>query len=269
VVLELTTRLDAATERVREERRAVVAEEDALDAFSERVEDLVTAGGNRPVADGGVRTGMTGAESCLDTAGSGGPDERTAVREAFVDLVVPVVPDHVEDGSPATVLRDELGPEVAGALAGEGPLTPPLRTAIRESVAERRRELDATAVVLDREREQLAGARETVTTAVEWLRAADETPLSALGFDALRERHERLARHRERCDALARERQSFLRGTTGRDGCRVTHEPFFEYLYGETDSPGSDHPVLAVLAEFAAVCADCQRAVRHHLTSRG
>lgn len=269
MALELTTRLDAATERVREEHCAVVAEEDALDAFSGRVDDLVTAGGNRPVADGGVRTGMTGAGSCLATAGSGGPDERTAVREAFVDLVVPVVPDHVEDGSPATVLQDELGPEVAGALAGGGPLTPPLRAAIQESVAERRRELDATAVVLDREREQLAGARETVTTAVEWLRAADETPLSALVFDALRERHERLAHFRGHCDSLASERQAFLRGTTGRDGCRVTHEPFFEYLYGETDSPSAEYPVLAALAELATVCTDCQRPVRRHLTSRG
>lgn len=39
---------------------------------------------------------------------------------------------------------------------------------------------------------------------------ADETPLSALGFETLRCRHETLADHRERCQRLADRRQAFL-----------------------------------------------------------
>jgi hypothetical protein len=268
--MDATTRLDAAVERVAAERRAVVAERDALDEFVSRVEDLGLTAADRPLADGGVRTGSGGAGPVLGTGhDDGDPDGLAAVREAFVDLVVPTVPDHVESDSPAATMRDELGPEVAGALAGEGPLTPPLQTALRESVAERRRELDATEVVLDRERDQLAAARETVADAAAWLRAADETPLSELGFDELRERHERLADTRSECDACLDDRQAFLHGTTGRDGCRVSHDPFFAYLYGEAETPDADHPVLAALAELAVLVADCQRAVRAHLTQRG
>jgi hypothetical protein len=266
----LTTRLDAAAERVAEERCAVVAERDALDEFVGRVEDLGPTGADRPLADGGVRTGPSSPGPVLGAApGSEGPDELGAVREAFVDLVVPTVPDHVEGDSPAAVLRDGLGPEVAGALAAEGPLTPPVRAGLRESVAERRRELDATEVVLDRERDQLAAVRGTVSGTVEWLRAADETPLSELGFDALRGRHDRLAEVRSECDDLVRERQTFLEGTTGRDGCRVSHDPFFAYLYGESETPDADFPALATLADLAALVEDCQRAVRAHLARRG
>jgi hypothetical protein len=265
----LTTRLDAAAERVAEERRAVVAERDALDGFLERVDEVASSNA-RPLADGGVRTGATGASTVLGVGpGDEGPDELGEIREAFVDLVVPTVPDHVEDDSPAAVLRDELGPEVAGALAGEGPLTPPIRAGLRESVAERRRELDATEVVLDRERDRLTAVRETVGDAVDWLHAADETPLSELGFDELRERHERLADIRDECDALVADRQAFLCGTTGRDGCRVSHDPFFAYLYGATATPDVDFPVLATLADLAALVGDCQRTVRGHLTRRG
>jgi hypothetical protein len=262
----LTSRLDAAAERVATERRAVTAEREALNEFLARVEELGPTDSARPLADGGARTGATGAGTVL---GGGGPDELAVVREAFVDIVVPTVPDHVESDSPAATMRDELGPEVAGALAGEGPLTPPVRAAIRESVAERCRELDATEVVLDRERDQLAAARETVADAGEWLHAADETPLPELGFDALRERHERLAAVRGDCDTLVDDRQAFLGGTTGRDGCRVSHDPFFVYLYGESGTPETDHPVLAALADLAVLVGDCQRAVRAHLTRRG
>jgi hypothetical protein len=255
-------RLDRALERGRREERAVSAERDALKAFLCRVDEL--SAGETPLADGGTRAtaGLAG------TGRRGGPDELAAVREAFVELVVPVVPDHVEDGSPAVTMRDELGPEVAGALAGAGPLTPPLRAVLRESVAKRRRELDATETLLDRERAQLRAARGTVTDAVEWLHEADGTPLTALGFDALAERHERLTDIRGRCEALVAERQSFLRGTTGRDGCRVTHEPFFAYLYGEADSPTADHPVLAGAADLATLATEARRAVRTHLTRR-
>jgi hypothetical protein len=266
--MEPATPLDAAVDRVSEERAAVAAERDALDVFLDRVGDLASVRGRvRP--DGGVVDAAGGFGGGAGSVGEGTPDELATVREAFVDLVVPVVPDHVESDSPAATMRDELGPEVAGALAGDGAMTSPLRAALRESVAERRRELDATEVVLDREREQLARAREAVTDAVEWLRTADEAPLSELGFEALAGRHERLTDVRERCDALLDGRQSFRRATTGRDGCRVAHEPFFAYLYGETDTPAADYPVLSSVTDLVAVRDDAARAVRAHLVRRG
>lgn len=264
--MALTARLDAAADRVDEERRAAVREREVLDEFRDRVE-AVPVDGSHPRADGGATAGLGGGT--VDATPSPAIDGLAAVREAFVELVVPAVTDIVADESPAATMRDELGADVAGALAGSGPLTPPLRTALLESAAERCRELDATTTVLDRESEALADARGTVTVATEWLREADRTPLTRLGFDALRARHERLAAFRDRCDDLARERQAFRRGTTGRDGCRVSHEPFLVYLYGDLgDGPEPACPVLGAVAELASVCERCQRSVRAHLVRR-
>jgi hypothetical protein len=49
----------------------------------------------------------------------------------------------------------------------------------------------------------------------------------------------------------------------------VSHDPFFAYLYGECEPPEADFPVLATLADLAALVGDCQRAVRAHLARRG
>ncbi|MFB6101262.1 MAG: hypothetical protein ABEJ73_01705 [Haloplanus sp.] len=100
-----------------------------------------------------------------------------------------------------------------------------------------------------------------------WLERADETPLRALGFDALRERHARLDDHLERCETHARERQEFLGKVTSKHArTGLGHRCLAAYLY---EAFPVDHPVLSGVATLTATCERCQRTVRAHLTRCG
>jgi hypothetical protein len=119
---------------------------------------------------------------------------------------------------------------------------------------------------VDRETTELDAAAEVVDRVTGWIATADETPLTELGFETLRARHETLARHRERCDDLAARRQSFLDGATGEGpDASVGHRRLVAFLY---QSFPVDHPVLATVVRLDDACAECQRAVRRHLVRR-
>jgi hypothetical protein len=136
---------------------------------------------------------------------------------------------------------------------------------IAESQA-RLAEAETLVAALDSERSALDDAASTVEHVTGWLTDTDETPLSDLGFDALRARHETLATHRDRCRALAERRQAFLdESTTLHSRAGISHRTLVPYLY--EDFP-VDHPVLSTAASLDAVCLDCQRAVRDHLVRR-
>ncbi|MFW6437213.1 MAG: DUF7260 family protein [Halococcoides sp.] len=113
---------------------------------------------------------------------------------------------------------------------------------------------------------RLAAAIDAIIEITDWLRDADETPLSALGFDALADRHERLASARRRCDRLAQDRQALLGETTARDGrVAVRHRDLVSTI---AEPLSVDHPLLATVLRVEATCADCQRVVRAHLVRR-
>lgn len=70
--------------------------------------------------------------------------------------------------------------------------------------------------------------------------------LADLGFEALQDRHEKLANHRERCDDLAQERQKFIQQATNQSvDIGVRYQRLIPYLY---QSFTVDHPLLATVA---------------------
>lgn len=153
-----------------------------------------------------------------------------------------------------------LAPTTDSALTGE------LQSAVITRCRTRRHELRAIDAALGHEIEHLDGAVEAVTSVTDWLVDTNETPLTDLGFDALRTRHEALATHRERCEEVAVERQAFLRRTTSWNAqAGVSHRRLVERLYRAFPV---DFPVLATVVRLEDVCADCQRIVRDHLTRR-
>jgi len=250
------TNVGRARERVRAERSAVAARRDAFASFADRVERIPASTG--PPADGTAVAGTTARRGSAD-------DRRREVRAAFAETVGSHEDD---DGSVLDAVRARLGNGVAVALSPttETPLTPPVKRAVLDRAEARRVETATVCRALGREAASLDDAERAVDEVTSWVAATDETPMSGLGFDALRRRHERLADHRERCSDLAAERQSFLRERTITNGeAGVRHRSLVPRLY--EDFP-SDHPVLATAARLDATCAECQRAVRRHLTRR-
>ncbi|MFC6940562.1 hypothetical protein ACFQE8_11405 [Salinirubellus sp. GCM10025818] len=258
------TYVDRARERVTAEREAVDAKHEAFGAFADRVAELPTE--QSPARGVTATVTATGARFRADVSTD---DGCRAVRRAFAETVRPHSVADEDGGEPllATV-RKEFTDAIAVALAPTTGTTfsAGLERSLVAEVDARRAEIATTSRALDRERSQLADAAAAVDGITAWIADADETPLTDLGFEALSRRHRTLATHRERCEELAHERQTFLRGTTSRSAeARVGHRSLVGYLY--RDFP-VEHPVLATAARLDAVCAECQRAVRDHLVRR-
>ncbi|POG53798.1 DUF7260 family protein [Haloferax marisrubri] len=266
---ERTAGVRAALDRVEREREQVVAKRRAVQRFERRVRKLA-AQSERPPA-GTARATACGAASVPaatrrdDAAGA----ERRRVRELFAETIRPHSVSDVNESEPlAVTIREEFGPEVATALSPEAGsrFTPAVKEAVVSAATSRQRGLDGMRRALDAEERSLRAALASLDECEDWLLRADETPLSGLGFDALRQRHETLADHREACDRVVRERQRHLNGATHHTAAvEVDHRFLATYLY---EDRATDYPVLTAATRMDGLCADCQRAVRDHLVRR-
>ncbi|ELZ93100.1 DUF7260 family protein [Haloferax sulfurifontis] len=247
--------------RVEGEREQVLAKRRAVERFERRVRKLA-AQSARATACG---TASMPAATRRDAAGGG----RRRVRELFAETIrAHSVADGDESEPLSVTIREEFGPEVAAALDSDtgGRFTPAVKEAVVSAAVDRKRGLDGMRRALDGEERSLRAALAVLDECEDWLVRADETPLSGLGFDALRRRHEALADRREACDRLVRERQRRLGGATHHTAAvEVDHRLLAAYLY---EDRATDYPVLAAATRVDGVCADCQRAVRDHLVRR-
>ncbi|REA05864.1 hypothetical protein DEQ92_06250 [Haloferax sp. Atlit-6N] len=264
---ERTAGVRDALDRVEREREQVLAKRRAVERFERRVRKLA-ARPERPPS-GTVRATACGTTSIpAATRRDAGPGRRR-VRELFAETIRPHSVSDVNGSEPlAVTIREEFGPEVATALSPDagGRFTPAVKEAVVSAATDRQRALDGMRRALDAEERSLRAALAVLDECENWLGRADATPLSELGFEGLRQRHETLADHREACDRLVRERQRHLDGATRHTAAvEIDHRFLAEYLY---EDRATDYPVLTAATRAAGVCADCQRAVRDHLVRR-
>ncbi|WP_248897134.1 DUF7260 family protein [Haloplanus halobius] len=260
--MAVETHVDQARSRVNAERAAVVAKRDAFETFRDRVAGIAPE--PTPSLSSGISTtaGAVHGESSTD-------DRCRTVRTAFAETVRPHSVDDAADAEPLlATIRAEFTDSIAVALAPTTapPFSAELKRAIVAETTARQAEIETLDRALERERAQLDDAGTVLWTVTDWIADANETPLSALGFDTLRKRHETLAAHRDRCADLTEQRQAFLRETTTGDaGAEIHHRDLVPYLYGESPV---DYPVLTTATRLDDVCAACQRTVRDHLVRR-
>ncbi|MDZ7745489.1 MAG: hypothetical protein U5K28_02810 [Halobacteriales archaeon] len=260
--MAVETHVEDAIARATEEQEIVAAKRDAIEQFSDRISEL-TPESNATATPAIATTG--GQTRGYET---GGGQCRT-VRQLFTETVYPHALDEIEETeSVHAAIGNELSAEVAVALAPatDAPFSATLKRALLGETESRHAETAVLARALEREVEQLRAAQSLVKESTTWISRAETTPLTALEFGELRERHERLAAFRDQCESVAHERQAFLAGTTniGVD-VGVSHQLFPSYLY---QSFPDDHPALATVARLADTCKSCQRTVRAHLTRR-
>ncbi|MFW5964913.1 MAG: DUF7260 family protein [Natronomonas sp.] len=258
----------AAIDRVDEEVAHVEATAKAFERFDAEVRALdpttLPDGGGVAAADGQV----TPASPAIR---QGGPTTAGAetVRSLFEETVRPYSVADLDEAEPLTAtMSEELGTGIAAVLdpSTPGQFTAEVQQSIHDAVEQRQAELRAMERALDIERASLTGSLQRLEATCEWLVAADERPLSALGFEALRERHERLETRRRACEDIVADRQAVLDRTTS-EGAKtgLTHRSLVEYLSQERSRT---YPVLSATARLEATCRDCQRTVRDHLTTR-
>jgi len=261
------TPVDDAMERLEREQAHVEEKRTAFRQFQAAVEELPidrSAGrASTPHAtDGGMVAATTAAER------DRGSTRCKQVRSAFAETVASRCREEYEEADSAlAVLREELSDELALVLAPtDGQFTAPVKRTVLSAVGNRREELGTLSTALETEAESVRTAADTIDGVTDWLVAANETPLSELGFDALQQRHETLAEHRQQCETAVTERQTVLESTTSQNGSvGVAHRSVVTMLY---DGFPDEHPVLATLARLDECCAQCQRVMRDHLVRR-
>ena len=267
--MTLETHIDQAQTRVSEERTHVAGKRRAFEAFGRRVREIPTTGADAsPGAGGGAGELFTAAQTTTTTGTSSAGGSCQDVCEAFAETVHPYSATDIDADGLAETMRSELDDDLAVALAPNtgGQLAATTKQAVLTKVTERGKELAVMRSALEIEEESLQSAAATTERVTDWLVEANETPLTELGFEALRARHETLAAHRQRCDELARDRQAVLDRTTSNEGAAgINHRTLVSFLYEEFPV---EYPVLATVARLDEVCADCQRVVRDHLVRR-
>lgn len=269
-------RTHAAVERAEAEREHAEDKRAAFESFGRRVRSISADGGGgsggRPSASasggpspGGLSSGnpsLGGALAVGGTAGTATSGSAESVREAFRETVLPFA----DSDDLREAMADELSPDLSAALSpANGGFAPGTRAQLVSRVGERVGECRLLADALAEERDSLREFADELDRTTEWVAEADETPLLQLGFEELRERHDRLAELRETCDDLARQRQASLRETRCDGGTGIRTSEVRRLLYADF---ADDHPVLADLARLDAVLAECQRSVRRHLCAR-
>lgn len=258
------TYIERAQARVRAEQEAIDAKLDAYETFISRVRNVQAD--QTPSSAAGITPATGGTHLSTDATGT---DRCRTVQTAFAETIRPhSVADTDGSESLLETIREEFTDAVAVALAPttETSFTPELKQMVLAEARSRSSEAAALQKALNREGAQLANAATAVDTITAWIVEANETPLIDLGFDALKQRHETLASHRDCCEDVARGRQAFLRRTTNQGiDTGVRHQSLMPYLY--QDFP-VDHPVLATVAKLNKTCQERQRAVRDHLVRR-
>jgi hypothetical protein len=255
-------------DRVDEEVAHVEDTAKAFERFDTEVRTLDTA--SLPNGGGGVpATGeVTPAAPAVRQSGPA-TARAEAVRSLFEETVRPYSVADIEESEPLTAtMSEELGEGIAAVLdpSTPGQFTAKVQQSIHDAVEQRQAELRAMERALDIERESLVESLQRLEATWEWLEMANERPLSVLGFEALRERHEGLKTHRNRCETVATDRQAVLDRTTS-EGAKtgLTHRSLVAYLSQER---ATTFPVLSAAARLDAICTECQRTVRNHLTRR-
>lgn len=264
--MTVTTHVQTALESVERDRAQLADRIEAVDGFARGVDAIRPVSPIEPTMTAATGGGTLAASAAGSPSAS--PDRCREVRELFASTIGAARDEAGRSAPLRDQLSDEFGRELALVLSSERDrqFTPDVKAALLSAVRSRRADLYAVDTALATEADSLRSAAETVETVTDWLVRTDETPLSELGFDELRDRHETLSRHRERCRRVLRDRQAVLHDATApADAARIPHQRLVASLYSDC---AVSYPVLATLCRLEGCCADCQRTVRDHLVRR-
>jgi hypothetical protein len=233
----------------------VLDELDALRAFERRLDRI------EPTLS--ASRGPTGPTAVhVSTASPSCHADIERIRQQYRETVM-AVPHYDEDygDSLDESLAEEFGAELATALRTQPGVSPMLKSrlvdAVRTSIEQREVFCDA----LDAERESLATAEQAVTELSTAIDSHRDPPLAARQPDELFSLWETTCELRERCDAVAAERQRTLPTQT----VAVADEQVPRVVYYYRSLP-VNYPALHDIARVGERIDDLQASVERYLT---
>ena len=224
----------AALAALRKEREAIVAEQDALNAFATRIKELPAAG---PAPT--VEAGSVGVVSAANSQPHGMAKVQEVYRETLMDV------EHYDRDYGESLpenLAKEFGDGIAGAVLANDGLSPQVKRALLTSAKEGHTRRGRYLETLDRERARLDEAGDSLETAAACCDAVDGNRLRRRSFEDLQNRYERLDDGRESLTAMLQQRQKQLREGVTFGWQRRDSESVYRYLYRNVDAT---YPVLA------------------------
>jgi len=289
--------LDRARVALERERRRTADERDAFADFHRRVRKIepvtAPATGGVDAATGGAVGAGTATRTLAGTfGGDTGSNSLDAVREAYRETVMSV--PHFEadyDESYAENVAEEFGPELATALVTGDRFDDLCKRTLLEAVDEGRSRRETLLDALDAESESLATYRDRVgslwndlaavtvdrQSVVEVVesdaagantsdpaRSASPDLASAASFDALADARSGLLALRERCDAVAADRQAAVREQAHRISLSMETADVQRYCYSSLPVA---YPVLSAVTALDERVERCQRAVERAMAT--
>jgi|AntRauTorcE11898_2_1112593.scaffolds.fasta_scaffold05299_3 hypothetical protein len=223
----------AALTALRRERDTVVEELEALSTFVADVESIPAAGPTPSVEAGGA--GVVGANSH-----AGG---MSTLRKTYRETVMAV--DHYERdyGEPFPEnLSNEFGDGVAGAVMVNDGLSPQVKRAVLSSAEESRRQRNRYLDTLDRERQRLETAGDSLQREADRAIDLDGERLRLRSFEELQSRYNCLEDARRSLKTTLETRQEQLHEGVTFGWQRRDSESVYRYFYRDLDVT---YPVLA------------------------
>jgi hypothetical protein len=244
--------LDAARQRVREERRRTVDERAALTAFLERLDSVATDPSD------GFPVGL----AVLGQSSSG----LSAVQDAY-EATVMSVPHYAEEygDTYAESVTEEFGLDLAAALTQGSALPSSVRAALVDSARAAREERVRFVEALDEEASSLAYAESVLADLLDELAARRERPIEGAARLELDAAVARLRVLERKCDDLAADRQAFLREQRRGLSLSLSGPDLPTYLYQDCEVT---YPVLATVAEASRLVSKRRRRSARELALR-
>ncbi|MWV65353.1 hypothetical protein GRS48_11055 [Halorubrum sp. JWXQ-INN 858] len=211
---DVATAVHAARETVRVERRRVVDEHEAFEAFRSRVRRVRTESSPTDGLEsgyGGIAAGGAARARGIGSGGGVSGNGLVAVRDAYTATVMSV-PHYDEEYNDTyeTSLAAEFGPDLALALTQEASLHDRYKRSLLSKTTAAIEERDAFADALDAEAGSIDRAANRLLAVLEEVATLSRTDRSALGFGALDAYRARTTVLTGECDAVAERRQRDL-----------------------------------------------------------
>jgi hypothetical protein len=248
--------LHGATEVLGAERRRIVDEISAFNAFERGVRDIdpETAG-----PDGGTnRVPLSGGQSAARTS-----NQLQTVRAAYKRTVMSVPHYAQEYGDTYTEsLTEEFGTPVAVALVKGAEFTAWSKDMLLSAIQDAQSGRESMQDLVDRERTQVADATETFQTLDQEVTEFENSEFDGGGFGRLESYRSNLTDLERRCERHAERRQETIRAVRRRQFGHVETKDFIEYLYQELDV---QFPVLAAYTRLLGRIADLREDVEREM----
>lgn len=246
--------LRGAAEELGVERRRIVDEIGAFEAFERAVQDIdpETAGAN----GGKNQVPPSGVQSEATTS-----PQLQAVRSAY-ERTVMSVPHYAEEygDTYAESLTEEFGSPLAVALVKGAEFSAWSKDMLLSAVRDARSGRESMQDLVDSERKQVAEATETLREVDQEVAAIEASEFDDGDFGRLTSHRSSLTALERRCEEYAESRQETIRAIRRRQFGHVETRDFIEYLYQDLDV---QYPVLAantnMLGRIVALREDVER----------